>query len=60
VEEFKFVAKCHGNTKVVRHRKSSSNDSRNSNISQRSLRSQSAESKADDKSRRVQRGDLNI
>lgn len=34
MEELKFVIKCSGNTKTVRHRKSSSNGSKNSIISE--------------------------
>uniref|UniRef100_A0A336MCA3 CSON013411 protein n=1 Tax=Culicoides sonorensis TaxID=179676 RepID=A0A336MCA3_CULSO len=37
MEELKFVMKCSGNTKTVRHRKSSSNGSKNSIITERSL-----------------------
>lgn len=37
--ELKFVAKCSGNTKTVRHRKSSSMESRRSMQSDRSNRS---------------------
>lgn len=34
--ELKFIAKCSGNTKTVRHRKSTSTQSRQSNASDRS------------------------
>lgn len=34
--EIRFIAKCQGNTKTVRHRKSASMDSRNSGASYRS------------------------
>ncbi|XP_059617774.1 uncharacterized protein LOC132262512 [Phlebotomus argentipes] len=49
IEEMKFVGKCHGNTKIVRHRKSSSSNSKLSastdHIERGSTRSRSTDGK---------------
>ncbi|GAB0095910.1 Ionotropic glutamate receptor [Sergentomyia squamirostris] len=48
MEEMKFVAKCHGNTKIVRHRKSSSANSKISEASSEQIERGSTHSRSTD------------